>query len=218
MLITLPSEISISQFLTVDVYHGSSITSLTPVPRIITGTNQISFAPYASSIITNSTVVLKNLYFLKPATTANPTFALRRGTSPYSYTSCCSLTQNSAQTMTLQVTLTNNMLKTASQYMISFIPTYYAIDYLSLNFDSAFSLSVGNTYPCYIAMLTTSSQMACTVTTSTQIKATLNPAASFTSLLGFASSYTLVITGLTNPSQRTATLTLSSYYLPSSQL
>jgi hypothetical protein len=120
--------------------------------------------------------------------------------------------------MTLQVTLTNSMLKAPSQYMLTFAPTYYDIDYLILDFGSAFSLSVGNTYPCYIATLTTSSQMICTVTNSTLIRATLNPVASFASLFGFASNYTLVITGLTNPSQRTATLNLSSYYLPGSQL
>jgi hypothetical protein len=218
LLITLPAEVSISQFLTADVYHGSSISPLSPPPRIITGTNQISIAPYVSGIIINTKINLNSLYFLKPAVTANPTFALRRGVNRYSYSSCCSLTQNSPQTITLQVTLTSYMLKTAANYLITFTPTYYAIDYLILDFGAAFSFSIGTNYPCYMAMITTSSQMVCTSTTSTQITATLSPAGSFASLLGFASSYTLVITGLTNPSQRTASLTLSSYYLPSNQL
>lgn len=61
--------------------------------------------------------------------------------------------------------------------------------------------------------------MICTAQTTTQLQVTLaNPASSFVSYLGYATSYNLVIVGLTNPSQLTATVQLATYYLPSTQL
>jgi hypothetical protein len=216
----LPSQIYIDNFLIANVYNGNSSTPNTVNPRIITGTNQISITPYVSSIITNTQIVLTNLYFLQPVTTTAPTFSLRRSTHQYSYSSCCNLTLNYSQSLTIQaVTLTSYTLKAASDYLITFVPTYHGIYYIIADFGSAFSFTVSTIYPCYLSTLTNSAQMICTAISATQIQATLtNTSASFASFIGFASNYTLIMTSLTNPSQVNATITISTYYLPANML
>lgn len=56
--------------------------------------------------------------------------------------------------------------------------------------------------------------MICTAISTFQIKVTLtNTSALFTSYFGYASNYSLVIINFTNPSQVSATIQLSTYYL-----
>lgn len=201
-----------SNLITSTVCIGACTNPVFPTPTII-GTNQISLSPYQGSVTTSISIQLNNLYFIKPATTSNPSFAIRRGTHRYSFSSCCSLVQNSAQTLTLQnVILTNYLLRGSANYLITFIPTYYGINYMVVDFGIGFAFTVGAVCPCYLSTLTNSSQMACAATAATQITVSLtNSSNTFASLLGFAANYTLVINGLTNPSQISTAISISSY-------
>ena len=120
--------------------------------------------------------------------------------------------------MTISVTLTSKKLKGLSDYIITFVPTYYDIYELIITFSS-FSLTNSTTYSCYISVLTTSNQTVCTVISSTQIKVTLtNTSSSMATILGFASNYTVVLINLTNPSSINAGITVASNYLSSQEL
>ena len=219
LLITMPAEIALTNFTLAQVYIGNSSTPLGVNPRILTGTNQISISPYASSIITSVQIFLSNLYFIYPATTSTIAVSLRRATYQYSFATCPALTLASAQTLSLTLTLSSYLLRSVADYTLTFSPTYYGINYLLVNLGSAFALTPAATYTCYLATLTTSSQVVCTAQSTTQLHVALsNPSASFSSYLGYATNYNLVIIGLTNPSQLTATVQLATYYLPGTQL
>lgn len=219
LLITMPEEIALNNFTLAQVYIGNSSTPLGVNPRIITGTNQISISPYASSILTSVQIFLSNLYFIYPATTSTIAISLRRATYQYSYATCPALTFVSNQTLNLTPTLSSYLLRDVADYTLTFSPTYYIINYLLVILGSAFTLTPAATYSCYLATLATSSQMVCTAQSTTQLQVTLsNSSASFSSYLGYAANYSLVIIGLTNPSQLTATVQLATYYLPGTQL
>jgi hypothetical protein len=202
----------VNNLLASTVCIGACTNPVFPTPTIV-GSNQISLSPYQGSVTTSISIQLNNLYFIKPATTTSPSFALRRGTHRYSFSSCCSLVKNSTQTLTLQnVILTNYLLKGSADYLITFVPTYYGINYMVVDFGSGFAFTVGTVFPCYLSTLTNSSQMLCTATAATQITASLtNASNTFATLLGFAANYTLVINALTNPSQINTSVSISSY-------
>lgn len=215
----MPAEIALTNFTLAQVYIGNSITPLGVNPRIITGTNQISISPYASSILTSVQIFLSNIYFIYPATTSTIAVSLRRATYQYSYATCPALTLASSQTLSLTPTLSSYLLRSVADYTLTFSPTYHGIYYMLVNLGSAYALTPAATYTCYLATLTTSTQMVCTAQSTTQLQVTLaNPSNSFSSYLGYATNYNLVIIGLTNPSQLTATVQLATYYLPSTQL
>lgn len=115
--------------------------------------------------------------------------------------------------------LTETLMKSKSDYSITFAPTYYQSNYFLLDFCTGFTLTVNQVYECYLNLAQPSSGMNCTATSATQIKVSLtNSSANFNNVFGYESNYTLVIVGITNPSQTSCSLTMHSYMLPANEL
>lgn len=102
-------------------------------------------------------------------------------------------------------------MNTNTDYSTTLQLHYPNVDHFLLDFCPQFGLTPAQTYPCYISSTVPSTGLTCTAANTTQLKVQLTNGSSFSSNLQTNTNYTLTVTGLTNPSQSSCWLKVSSY-------